>query len=67
MIVKLSQEEASEMMMGLGHPGVCLSCGYVDEYAGCEPDAREYECPSCGEHKLYGLEEAMMMGSLIIE
>lgn len=66
MIVSISEEQAASMMFGMGHPGVCLACGMVDEYAGCEPDAREYECPECGENKLYGLEEAMMMGSLEI-
>lgn len=66
-IVKISEEDAVNMMSGLGHPGVCIGCGYLDEFAGCEPDACEYECPGCGENKLYGLEEALMMGNLEIE
>ena len=40
--------------------GICRGCGY--EQGGCEPDAREYECESCGERMVYGLEELLMMG-----
>lgn len=40
--------------------GFCLACG--EEAHGVEPDARRYECECCGEPKVYGLEELMMMG-----
>ena len=40
--------------------GFCLACG--DEASGVEPDAREYECESCGARKVYGAEELLMMG-----
>lgn len=66
-MIRISEEQVDSMMFGMGYPGVCIACGYLDEYAGCEPDARGYECPECGKNKLYGLEEAMMMGSLEIE
>jgi hypothetical protein len=39
--------------------GICLSCGNVQ--SGCEPDAREYKCEECGRHRVYGLEEAILM------
>jgi hypothetical protein len=39
--------------------GFCLACG--DMACGVEPDAREYECESCGECKVYGAEELLMM------
>lgn len=45
--------------------GYCTSCGEFS-MGGCEPDARGYECPSCGEHTLMGTEEALMEGSLDI-
>ena len=39
--------------------GFCTSCG---EEAHCvEPDARKYQCESCGENKVYGAEELLMM------
>ena len=40
--------------------GYCLACG--EEQSGCEPDARNYECESCGEHKVFGAEECLLMG-----
>jgi predicted RNA-binding Zn-ribbon protein involved in translation (DUF1610 family) len=39
--------------------GFCTACGA--EADGVEPDAREYECESCGEAKVYGAEELLMM------
>lgn len=43
-----------------GGAGFCLACG--SEAEGVEPDARGYECEGCGEAKVYGLEELMLMG-----
>ena len=40
--------------------GYCLACGA--EASGVEPDARRYECESCGAHKVYGAEELLLMG-----
>jgi hypothetical protein len=34
---------------------------------GVEPDARGYECECCGKHRVYGLEEALLMGVIDIE
>ena len=42
------------------YEGFCISCG--DSAQCCEPDAREYECDSCGEKKVYGAMELVMMG-----
>lgn len=39
--------------------GFCLACG--EEAYGVEPDARRYECECCGERKVYGAEEVLMM------
>ena len=38
--------------------GICLACG--EEQGGCEPDARKYECESCGEKRVYGSEELLL-------
>ena len=46
-------------MFDLANPGFCTFCG--EEQEGCEPDARNYECESCGERGVYGAEELMMM------
>jgi hypothetical protein len=45
--------------VSLDNPGFCLACG--EDADGCEPDARNYECECCGEHKVYGAEEVLMM------
>jgi hypothetical protein len=45
-------------MFGLENPGFCIACG--NEQDGCEPDAREYRCDSCGEHQVYGAAEILI-------
>jgi len=48
-------------MEGTDNPGFCLACG--EEVGGCEPDARSYDCASCGaEGKVFGAEELLLMG-----
>jgi len=42
------------------HLGFCIVCGF--EQGGCEPDAREYVCESCGAKTVYGAEELLIMG-----
>lgn len=41
--------------------GFCLACG--EEQDGCEPDARKYECEVCGQNRVYGAEEILLMGA----
>ena len=40
--------------------GFCIACG-AEAYC-VEPDAREYECESCGAKAVYGAEELLLMG-----
>lgn len=42
--------------------GFCIACG--EEAYGVEPDARKYECESCGEHAVYGAEELLLMTAI---
>lgn len=44
--------------------GRCLACG--EDASGCEPDARRYECEVCGEKKVYGMAELLIMGRIDI-
>ena len=53
----LAAVEAS--MFGTEDDGFCLACG-AQAY-GVEPDARRYECEECGERKVYGAEECLLM------
>lgn len=52
------QEAVEREMTTLDNPGFCVACG--EEAAGCEPDARGYECEYCGERKVYGAGELLM-------
>lgn len=39
--------------------GFCTACGA--EQGACEPDARNYECESCGALSVFGAEELLLM------
>ena len=41
--------------------GFCLDCG--EEHYQIEPDARRYKCEACGENRVYGAEEILVMGT----
>ena len=43
---------------GLDDPGFCIRCGA--EADSVEPDARRYECETCGEPGVCGVEELLM-------
>jgi hypothetical protein len=47
------------------YDGFCLTCGEVTN-SGVEPDARRYECESCGNRTVYGMEETLLMGAIQI-
>lgn len=38
--------------------GFCKKCG--EEQYGCEPDARHYECDSCGAEQVFGAAELLL-------
>jgi hypothetical protein len=50
-----SAEEMSD-----GGAGGCLACGA--EAFDVEPDARRYRCECCGELRVYGAEELLLIG-----
>ena len=54
-----------EKIMFDGGSGWCLHCG--EEVYGIEPDARKYTCDACNLPKVYGMEELMMMGLVVIK
>ena len=58
--------EADFHMYDDDYMGFCVSCKdfTTDE---CEPDARKYECHTCGEKKVYGTQEALLMGVIGIK
>lgn len=54
------QEAVQRQMCSLDDPGFCVACG--EEVMGVEPDARKYECESCGAMAVYGAAELLLMG-----
>lgn len=56
----IDPDRLMEMVENDEDSGFCTACG--EEAEGIEPDAREYECESCGEHKVFGAEELLLMG-----
>lgn len=52
-------DACNRRMSSLDNPGFCVACG--NEQEGCEPDARKYQCEGCGEYKVYGSDELLMM------
>jgi hypothetical protein len=46
--------------------GFCLGCG-EETLGGVEPDARRYICEECGQPKVYGLEELLMMTLVVFK
>ena len=55
-------EAVERARSSLDNPGFCICCGAEAE--GVEPDARKYECESCGEPGVYGAEELLMVLAL---
>jgi hypothetical protein len=45
--------------------GICLTCGADAE--GVEPDARQYKCTACGDLRVYGAQEIVLMGAYHME
>ena len=45
--------------------GRCLGCGAEAHYV--EPDAREYTCERCSAPRVYGLEELLIMGRIVLK
>lgn len=60
-IIAISESRFEEAVEN--NEGFCTNC---QEFTAdqCEPDACEYKCPECGLSKVYGAEEALMMGAI---
>lgn len=46
--------------------GFCLACGETTD-SGVEPDARQRRCESCGQPKVYGLQELLLMNLIVLK
>lgn len=62
--VEMTEGEYHSLVFGDGTPGFCLACG--SDCVDCEPDARRRKCEGCGERRVYGIEELMVMGKITL-
>lgn len=60
---RMTEAEYSEFSDS--HGGLCLACGEL-AWGDCEPDARRYPCDDCGRPRVYGAEEARLMGAISV-
>ena len=51
-------EAVEDSHSSLANPGFCVACGEGAD--GCEPDARNYKCESCGARQVFGAEWMLM-------
>lgn len=58
---KLTFSQVQQAVESDRNAGFCLACG--EEASGVEPDAREYKCESCGELRVFGAEQILIMGA----
>jgi hypothetical protein len=57
--------EAEYQRLSRDYCGICLKCGEIRE-GDTEPDAEDYECASCGEHAVQGIDNALIAGNITI-
>lgn len=57
---RVTLDQIMEAVQADDNLGFCLACGA--EAHGVEPDARRYQCESCGKPRVYGAEELLVMG-----
>lgn len=63
MQIRLTLEEVEQAIEdGIGF---CLTCGEPRDC--CEPDAHKYECDECGAQAVYGTEELLLMGKILLK
>lgn len=58
----ISMTESECRSLSDAYSGICVGVCQKVTADGVEPDARKYKCPQCGEHTVYGIEEAVLMG-----
>lgn len=57
-------EMHEEEYRDLDGAGLCCACGAQADDV--EPDARGYDCEACGEPRVYGAEELLLLGRIVL-
>lgn len=58
----MTDEEFNER--DYANEGFCIACGA--EASGVEPDARNYKCEECYASQVFGIQELLLMGEIMI-
>ena len=61
-VPEMSSEDFMEVTEA--YEGFCMVCG--ETASGIEPDACSYTCESCGQPGVYGYEELLLMGDVLL-
>jgi hypothetical protein len=61
----LSEEQVADYSND--NAGYCKSCDDVTNTSGVEPDTENYICEVCGKPHVMGIEQAVMLGRIVIE
>jgi hypothetical protein len=56
---KVTLDIITDMIARDENEGICFACGEIADSV--EPDARNYKCESCGEWRVFGAEEALLV------
>jgi hypothetical protein len=59
--VQRVEAAVKDSMFGTENLGFCLACGA--DHDACEPDAAKLECYECGEYRVMGAENVMLIGA----
>lgn len=60
--ITLTVDEYQELVDDSG--GYCMACG--ETVYGVEPDAHGYDCDGCGAPCVYGAEELLLLGDVLL-
>jgi hypothetical protein len=59
MPIKITIDQVMRAVEADDYQGFCIACGA--EAQNVEPDARRLKCESCGEPRVYGAEELLLV------
>ena len=57
--MKIPWRQLEEVLKNDDNYGFCLACG--EEAYNVEPDARKSKCEACGEPRVFGAQEILLM------
>lgn len=59
--MQMSEDELQSQLFDSVQDGYCSNCDEITDDS-LEPDARDLQCPECGQHTVMGIEWAFISG-----